>query len=287
MSSLPAPSAAHTLTDRQKRESNYYNEFSRINAPEKVDFSPVLSPQKRPWSPYWYVCSLARNAYTNPGQRLLDFGCGMGVAGVTFARLGYQVDGFDISPGNIAVAQHLASRHGLAKRCRFTTMTAEYLKYPNDHFDVIVGTDILHHVEIQPVLKEVHRVLKPGGIAIFKEPTRIPILDDVREFKLMQTIAPRHTSFDKHVHITHDERKLTTNDVKLIKQSFDHVHIQRFSLLLRLYRVIPNRWFNLVWKFQRLDYEMMRRFPPIRRFGDVSVFLCKKQISCDHRSYQS
>ena len=276
MSTLSSSSINQPLSGRQRRETDYYNEYAKINAPEKVDFTPVLSPQRRPWSPYWYVCGLARDAYTGPDQKLLDFGCGMGVAGVTFARLGYQVDGCDISPGNIAVARQLASDYKLADRCNFTTMPVERLEYPDEHFDVIVGTDILHHVEIDTALDEVYRVLKPGGVAIFKEPTRVPILDSIRESALLQAIASREKSLDKHIHITDDERKLTQEDVRVIKEFFSEVKTQRFSLLLRLYRIMPRRWFDLVWKLQRIDYEAMRFFPPLSYLGDVSVFTCLK-----------
>jgi 2-polyprenyl-3-methyl-5-hydroxy-6-metoxy-1,4-benzoquinol methylase len=276
MSTLSAPPTSPTMTDRQQRETDYYNKYAKLNAPDAVDFAPVVNDERRPWSPHWYVCGLVRDAYRNTDQRLLDFGCGMGVGGVTFAKLGYKVEGFDISPGNIAVADHLAQRHGLADRCHFTTMPAEKLAYPDNHFDVIVGMDILHHVDVAKVMLEIRRVLKPGGIAIFKEPLRVPVLDVIRESRLLRMIAPTETSYDKHVHITDDERKLDHRDLALLNGTFDEISTQRFSVLLRLYRVIPRRWFNLIWKLQRLDYEMMRLFPPLRRLGDVCVFTCHK-----------
>ncbi len=276
MSTLSAPSADPAMTERQQRETAYYDQYSQLNAPDAADFAPVLNDERRPWSPHWFTCGLVRDQYKNREQRLLDFGCGMGVAGVTFAKLGYQVEGFDISPGNISVAGQLAEHHGLADRCNFATMPAEKLAYPDNHFDVVVGMDILHHVEVAAVLKEVRRVLKPGGVAIFKEPIRVPMLDVIRESRLLRMIAPTETSFDKHVHITDDERKLDHRDLALLNGTFGEVTSQRFSLLLRLYRVIPRRWFNLVWKLQRLDYELMRLFPPLKRLGDVCVFTCRK-----------
>ena len=276
MSTLSAPHAEPTLTDRQQRETAYYDQYSQLNAPESVDFAPVVNDERRPWSPYWYVCGLVRDAFKSKDQRLLDFGCGMGVAGVTFAKLGYQIEGFDISSGNINVAKRLAQQHGLSDRCNFRTMPAEKLDYPDNHFDVIVGTDILHHVEVGAVLKEVRRVLKPGGVAIFKEPIRVPALDVIRESRLLRKIAPTETSYDKHVHITDDERKLDHRDLALLNSTFRDITTQRFSLLLRLYRVIPERWFNLVWKLQRIDYELMRFIPPLRKLGDICVFTCRK-----------
>jgi len=276
MSTLSQAPVSNSLTDRQQRETAYYDQYSQINAPKEVDFAPVLNDERRPWSPHWYVCRLVRDAFKSPDQRLLDFGCGMGVSGVTFAKLGYKVEGFDISSGNISVANRLAGQHGLAERCNFVTMTAETLDYPDNHFDVIVGMDILHHVDITKVMDEIKRVLKPGGVAIFKEPIRVPALDLIRESWLIRKLAPTETSYDKHVHITDDERKLDQRDLAILRQTFDQVQTHRFSVLLRLYRVIPRRWFNLVWKLQRLDYELMRLCPPLRKLGDVCIFTLRK-----------
>ena len=90
------------------------------------------------------------------------------------------MDGFDLSEKNIKIAQKLARRHSLDGRCRFQPMAAERLTYPDNTFDVIVGIDILHHVEIGPAIDEAFRVLKPGGVAIFKEHAEVPVLDPIR-----------------------------------------------------------------------------------------------------------
>ena len=137
---------------------------------------------------------------------MLDFGCGWGDTSVRLARIGYLVEGFDISPANIAHARELAGRHGCADRCRFAVMSAEALEYADEAFDLIVGFDILHHVEIVPALAQCRRVLRSGGLAIFKEPVRVG-LDAMLGWPVLRGLAPRARSFDPGHHVTDDERQ--------------------------------------------------------------------------------
>ena len=108
-----------------------------------------------------------RQHFRSADQKLLDFGCGKGEYSVLLSKSGYEVFGFDISPNNIAIARRLAGKYEASERTHFQVGVAERLDYPADYFDVIIGTDILHHVEISQALSECSRVLKKGGIAIF------------------------------------------------------------------------------------------------------------------------
>ena len=49
-------------------------------------------------------------------------------------------------------------------------MPAERLSYSDSVFDLAVGFAIIHHLDLKPALAELHRVLKPGGVAFFAEP---------------------------------------------------------------------------------------------------------------------
>jgi 2-polyprenyl-3-methyl-5-hydroxy-6-metoxy-1,4-benzoquinol methylase len=220
------------LTDRQQRERAYYEEYARRTAPERVWFEPVSGEQQRPWNPYWFVAGLVREAYKRPDQRLLDFGCGPGLYSVQFGHIGYEVYGFDISQANVEVARQLAAQYGTSDRMHFQQGVAERLDYPDDYFDVIAGIDILHHVEISPAIAECLRVLKPGGLAVFKEPVEAPLFDKLRNTRLGQWLAPKEVSFD--LHITEDERKLTQTDLQTIRNAAHGATVHR--LWLRAHR---------------------------------------------------
>lgn len=265
MTSLP-------MTDRQQREAAYYQQFTAINPVEAVDFSPVLSSERRPWSPYWRLCQLVRDLRTDQPQRLLDFGCGWGVAAVTFAKLGYEVEGFDVAQANIDASEKLAAKYDMADRCHFRVMAAEKLDYPDNHFDVAVGVDILHHVELPEALAELKRVLKPGGVAILKEPFVAPGLDRLRTSSFITKLASREKSFEKHVHITDDERKLNAADDAMLRQTFDIESISHFSLFNRFARFVPRHY----GKLMKADHLLFKAVPPLKMLGDVRIYACKK-----------
>jgi ubiquinone/menaquinone biosynthesis C-methylase UbiE len=151
-------------------------------------------------------------------------------------------------------------------------MPAEKLDYPDAHFDVVVGIDILHHVDIPRAIKEVRRVLKPGGVAIFKEPIEAPVLERVRMSRLVNSLAPRQVSFEKRLHTTEDERKLGPADVTAIAKELHIERTYRFSLLNRLSRFAPSQYARLMW----LDYQAFRIVPPLGMLGDVRIWQCRR-----------
>src|SRR5690606_18991623 len=119
-------------TDRQRREVEFYRAYAAHQRVESIDFAPVEGVERRPWNPYWYVYEVVRSRFVSSSQRLLDFGCGIGIAALRFAHLGYQVDAFDLSDDNLQVGRDLAQRYTLDQRCRFTQAAAEDLPYDDD-----------------------------------------------------------------------------------------------------------------------------------------------------------
>ena len=266
------------LTERQRREREYYDEYARRTAPGDLSFSPVLGQERRPWNPYWFVAELVRNARTADDQTLLDFGCGPGNYGVMFARLGYRVFGFDISPVNVEAARRLAAKYDLADRTEFAQGVAERLDFPDGFFDIVVGIDILHHVDIPAAIRETLRVLKPGGMGIFKEPIEAPAFDRVRNTRLGRWIAPKEASFDRH--ITEDERKLTREDLATIRAGAPALSVHPFRVLSRLDALVGDR---LQWKgasmLEMVDARLLSAAPVLARIAGSVVLAIRRQAS--------
>ena len=260
---------------RQQRERAYYEEFPRPSVPEQVTFDPVRGVESRPWNSYWFLYEFVRRQYCATGQQLLDFGCGAGVPGLRFASLGYEVHGFDLSPRNVTLADRLAQRYGLQDRTHFSVQVAERLDYPTDCFDIVAGIDILHHVEIRSALHEVRRVLKPGGVAVFREPIEAPVLDRIRNTRLVRWLAPNDESFDTH--ITEDERKLSHDDVAAIRATLPAVEIHPFALLARFNRFVANSGRLSQATLEKVDQRLFRAFPSLRKYAGCAVLILRKQ----------
>jgi len=116
--------------------------------------------------------ALAGAAGVQPGQRVLDVGCGTGY----FARLLADavgadglVVGVDASPEMVGYASRRAR---LIRNCQFELGTAESLSFPGAHFDIVVSSLFMHHLpaDLQgAALSEMWRVLRPGGALLVAE----------------------------------------------------------------------------------------------------------------------
>jgi len=102
-----------------------------------------------------------------PGHRALELGCGTGVFLEMTARSGATIHGLDLSDELLAKAR--ARLSGLAN-VTLDQGNAEQMPYPDAEFDTVYGSSVLHHLDLEAALREIHRVLRPGGHMVFAEP---------------------------------------------------------------------------------------------------------------------
>lgn len=114
-------------------------------------------------------------------ERILDAGCGYGRIGIPLAAAGYSVVGIDVSPMMLAEAQRRARVAGVVVDWQLGDFCR--LPYPDRSFDVVLCmwltfNELLQEDDQIEALREMHRVLRPGGWALLDGP---PYMEDVGE----------------------------------------------------------------------------------------------------------
>jgi ubiquinone/menaquinone biosynthesis C-methylase UbiE len=96
--------------------------------------------------------------------RLLEIGCGMGTDLLQFARGGASCTGVDLTPRSIEITRHRFRLYGA--NGSFMISDGEHLPFHDESFDVVYSNGVLHHTpDTAGAIREVHRVLRPGGTA--------------------------------------------------------------------------------------------------------------------------
>lgn len=136
------------------------------------------------------------------GKRVLYYGCGENISVYErFKELGAEMVLIDIS--DVALEKIKAKYPEADTR----VMDAQDMDFKDEEFDLVFGRAILHHLDLNRALKEVKRVLKPNGKAIFIEPMNInPFI------RLYRKMTPNAR--------TQDEHPFVLKDIRLIRESF-------------------------------------------------------------------
>ncbi|MBU0741367.1 class I SAM-dependent methyltransferase [bacterium] len=236
--------------DIKRKEAEYFDEYT-----ETLVRAPL-------WK-YYAISRRSKNDYRRaeisrcPGARVLDYGCGAGHHSLELADAGAaRVVGIDISPRSIEVAREAAARAG-AENTEFHAMDAEKMDFPDDSFDLVTGLAILHHLDLDVAGRELARVLKPGGVAVFSEP-----LGHNPALNLFRRVTPRMRTADEH--------PLVRADVKVLERHFDGVEVRCFHMCSLL--AIPLvKWPRVFEPFLRvmdgLDDVLFKMIPPLRWWG--------------------
>ena len=120
-----------------------------------------------------------------PGMRILDAGCGSGRNLVYFLRTGYEV--FAVDESNAAIAQTRQIAGQLAPHLsadNFREEPVDRLSFPDASFDVVISSAVLHFADNEQqwdaMVKEMWRVLKPGGMFFARLASSIGVEDKIR-----------------------------------------------------------------------------------------------------------
>lgn len=128
-----------------------------------------------------------------PGMTVLEIGCGTGMFTEAFAATGATVVAVELSPDLIAEARARGLPESRVQFVLSDFMTFEF----GQPFDAVIGSSVLHHLDIEASLQRIRRLLRPGGAMSFAEPNLLnPQVFLERRFRrLFPYVSPDETAF--------------------------------------------------------------------------------------------
>jgi len=203
-----------TLTNRNVREKEFHN---RLQSSSKGRFENVF---------YKALYNSGEDFFNflkinSPNSNILDYGCGIGSSLKKVIEFNpKKITGIDISDISIEKAKKIIKVDNF--NVDLFVDNCENTKFNDNTFDIVYGTGILHHLDIEVCLKEIHRILKPGGKFLFIEPLGTnPLINFYRK------LTPKSRSEDEH--------PLIGKDFNLIENKFVKIKIKYYGFLTLIF----------------------------------------------------
>ena len=179
------------LTERNIREKEFHN---KLHSKKNSRFENIF--YKALFNLFDDFHNYLKNHIKN--KDVLDYGCGEG--SITEQVVNYEpknILGIDISDKSISIAKKRSKELNLniqyqVQNCEATTLTS-------NSFDIIYGSGILHHLDLEKSTKELNRLLKINGSMIFMEPLGTnPLIN------LYRKLTPKSRTVDEHPFVPKD-----------------------------------------------------------------------------------
>ena len=166
-----------------------------------------------------------------------------------------------------------AQADGFADSVRVLCGSAHAVPLPDNAVDLVLGHAVLHHLDLELAAREVFRVLRPGGRAVFKEP--------IRNSRLIRAIRPLIPY--RQPDISPYERPLLQSEVDAFSARFERLRSRAFMLpFVRAARLLgASRSFDA--RAVELDARLLASFPWLRPYASVLVFELRKPAGLHFR----
>ena len=187
------------------------------------------------------------------GKRLLEVGCGIGTDLVLFAKHGAAVTGIDLAETAIDLAKANFALNGVCGDLQ--TMNGEDMQIDDESFDVVYAHGVLQYTDdAERMIRELHRVLRPGGEAILMAYNRyswLYLLSKLFGTRLEHEDAPAFRTF-------------SIRQLRRTLGAFSRVEIvpERFPVKTRLHHGLKARVYNtlFVGAFNLIPRPIVRPF---------------------------
>lgn len=196
----------------------------------------------------------------NKYSKVLDVGCGVGGTAFYIAKkTGAHVIGININPSHVKLASEISKAKKLSKSVRFIKMDFMKMTFTDDSFDVVYCIESACYSYPKSVLlREIYRVLKPNGIAIFMDgyPTRNPMnkqeaerLDNIqRAFQLAPFVTgDKFLSLMRNVGFKRATKIVKTEETRPSVETFGK--LAAFCMpLAKVLNWMPNKYIQAIYR---------------------------------------
>ena len=261
----------------------------------EFDIPPTPEPEKTPaLIKYWYLGSKARRYMTRrrvaavaglldgtPTGKVLDVGCGWGLAPAVLARLGFRAVGVDLVDDGFRTALRICR----ANRVEFDVLQGDAARLPfrDRVFKAATAVEVLEHVyepDRERVCAELYRVLSHGGVLALSTPNYGSLVEFgkrvIVKAEFLKRLAPfmeyptkgvgrdEYDPFEYHLPVRRRRLK-----AMLRRAGFDLV---RFKSFLFVMKIAPDRSFALARFVERI----LEKVPLIRGLAATNLLLAAK-----------
>ena len=246
------------------REKTFYESFYKgaYRSHEKFNFQvPAVwiekarKPDSRPldyWEYSFYLLGDLR------GKKVAEIGCGDGWITTCLAKAGAVVYAVDVSFSGCRLTKEKLKAHGVSPGL-VAVMDAHTLAFQSSSFDAVFIAGVLHHLDLEQVSIELHRILKKKGIVVSYEPLQYgPVMLAVRKIWLKINGLKEYVS-------TEDEEPLRENDLAPFNNIFQNAEIRKFNFIAKTNR-LRKRFGTIANVLRWTDYIILTVFPVLNKY---------------------
>ena len=255
------------MEERKIKEIEYYDDQAQINSVNQnkeagslSDFDPFLLES------YLFLKDLSKNNLKD--KKILDYGCGAGVHLLWLSEISMEVVGIDLSKNSIAKAQNRITEEG-SRNVKVIIGDCEKTGIADESFDAVFDGGTFSSLDLDSAIKEIHRLLKPGGILLGIETLGHNPFTNLK--RQINKILGKRTSFaTNHIFKISDLEKLKTY-FNIDKIHFFHI----VSWIAFPFLNLPGG--KLLLKLlEKIDSIILFTFPFLKKYSFKIVFVAKK-----------
>ncbi|MBI4709154.1 MAG: methyltransferase domain-containing protein [Candidatus Portnoybacteria bacterium] len=172
-------------------------------------------------------CKIFTSFFGNEGKKVLEIGCGTGLFTAEIAKTKNEIWAIDISEDLL----DLAKKRIVQDKVIFKIADACKTDFEDGFFDFVVGSSVLHHLDVEAAIKEFFRLLKPSGKFMFTEPNmmnpQIALQKNIPFLKKALGDSPDETAFFRWS-IKKKLEKQGFKEIKVVPFDFMHPAVPRF-----------------------------------------------------------